>query len=247
MNFSQCPDEFQIEEQQFIRVPQRSSLSSFNFEELDSKYKFTYPTNEKQNETKRNQLNQTPPPQTKQIQQYEIDKNYKLQIEQPNQLSKSPKQCHSFRDQGKIQLCQQQIEKPQKEIKSILNFQVDTKFINMKPSKKRNQKPILPQFQQQQYKRPLMIQSNPKYQRISPKNQNKNPIQNNIIQNYSEITFHQEPKVNKFQQLLNKAPKSIEIDHQRSIKWFGNKELCEGELNGKIVQFIKTQQSNVIL
>ncbi|CAK58968.1 unnamed protein product (macronuclear) [Paramecium tetraurelia] len=219
MNFSQCPDEFQIEEQQFIRVPQRSSLGSFNFEDLDTKYKFTYPTNEKQNETKRNQLNQTPPPSIKQNLQYDIERNYKQQIELPPQLSKSPKQSLTFRDQGKIQVGnQQQIEKPQKEIKSILNFQVDTKFINMKPSKKRNQKPILPQFQQQQQcKRPLMIQSNPKYQRVSPQNQNKrvspqnynrSPIQNNINKNYSEITFQQEPKLLIQLKLISKDQQS---------------------------------------
>ncbi|CAD8071203.1 unnamed protein product [Paramecium sonneborni] len=243
MNFSQCPDEFQIEEQKFTTIPQRSSLSTFNFEDLESKYKFTYPVNLKQNEIKRNQFNQTPPQQ-----KFEIDRNSKQQIEIPAQMSKSPKQSYSFRDQGKIQLYQKQIEQPQREIKSILNFQVDTKFINVKPSKKKNQKPILPQFQQYQIqKRPLMIQNNPIYQKISPNNQNRSPIQKNINKDIFEISFHQEPKVNKFQELLNKAPKQFEIDQHKSLKWFGNKELCEGELNGKIVQFIKTEKSNVIL
>ncbi|CAD8114131.1 unnamed protein product [Paramecium sonneborni] len=248
MNFSQCPDEFQIEEQKFTTIPQRSSLSTFNFENLESKYKFTYPVNLKQNDIKRNQLNQTPPQQTRQLQQFEIDQNSKQQIEIPAQLSKSAKQPCSFREQGKIQLHKKQIEQPQREIKSILNFQVDTKFINVKPSKKKNQKPILPQFEQQQIqKRPFMIQNNPKYKKISPNNRNRSPIKKNINQDIFEISFHQETKVNKFQQLLNKAPKQIEIDQHKSLKWFGNKELCEGELNGMMVQFIKTEKSNVIL
>ncbi|CAD8122864.1 unnamed protein product [Paramecium sonneborni] len=239
MNFSQCPDEFQVE-QQFNKITHKTIYCDFNYEELEQKYRFNYPLHNKpQIDQKKEETINTKIPK------------YEALIEASNQqmdlpLQQSPQQVRAIQNQGKIQLCRQQNEQQSKEIKSILNFQVDTKFIKMRPSKKKNQR------QYQQFRRPQIqiIPNNCKYQRVCGSSQiqslsmHQSFIMNN---NISEVTFQQETRLTKFQQLLKKAPKSIEIDQYRALKYFGNNELCEGILDGKIVQFIKTQQSIVIL
>ncbi|CAD8212731.1 unnamed protein product [Paramecium octaurelia] len=208
--------------------------------ELEQKYRFNYPLHNKpQIDQKKEETFNTKLPK---YEAYMEASNQ--QIELP--LQPSPQQVRAIQHQGKIQFCRQQNEQQSKEIKSILNFQVDTKFIKMKPSKKKTQR------QYQQIRRPQIqiIPNNCKYQRVSGMSQiqslsmHQSFILNN---NISEITFQQETRLSKFQQLLKKAPKPVEIEQYRSLKYFGNNELCEGILDGKIVQFIKTQQSNVIL